>query len=106
MRSRLGTYPASARAAATVHRVNCSARRSYGDLSQVLSPATPSLGAAEWVGPIIIEHREQRCLGAMGLIYPSVFPRKAAPNVVYVLQHAPTTSVPLNPPAARGWLNV
>jgi hypothetical protein len=43
MQSRLGTYPASSRAAATVHRVNCSARRSNGDLSQVLSAATPFL---------------------------------------------------------------
>jgi hypothetical protein len=68
-----------------------------------LSAATPSLGAAERVGPIIIEHCDQRCLGAMGLIYPGFFPRKAVPNVVYVPQHAPTTSVPLNPPAARGW---
>jgi hypothetical protein len=43
------------------------------DSPALLSAATPSVGAAERVGPIIIEHREQQCLGAMGLIYPGAF---------------------------------
>ena len=45
-------------------------------LTPILSTATRSLRAAERVGLISIEHREQQRLGAMGLLYPFAFPRR------------------------------
>jgi hypothetical protein len=42
----------------------------------IFPPQPLSLDAAERVEPINIDHHEQQCLGAMGLIYPFAFPRR------------------------------
>jgi hypothetical protein len=80
--------------------------RATGDrIEKPLLPRLLPLGAAEGFGPISIEHREQQYLGGQDQSTqgPS---RGAVPNVVYVLQHAPTTSTLLNPSGARGWHGV
>jgi hypothetical protein len=70
--------------------------------SRLFPPQLPPLGAAEIVGPVRIEHREQSYFGLTSsgrrtgwMITP--------PNLVYLLHQTPTTSISLNPLRARGW---
>src|SRR5215203_3201374 len=51
------------------------------------------------------QHRASRAtvVGGDGINLPRRLPEEAVPNVVYFLHQAPTTSVPLNLLAARGW---
>ena len=60
------------------------------------------LGRLASRGPISIEHREQQSLGAW-ITLPRCLPEMLVPNVVYLPLYTPTTSIPLNPPGARGW---
>src|SRR5215208_3056730 len=57
---------------------------------RIASAATPSLGAAESIGPISIEIREQQCLGGRDQPIHSVS-RGLLPNVVHGPQYAPHT---------------
>jgi hypothetical protein len=59
------------------------ARPNVSTITVFFPPQFPPLGAAERVGSII--------------------PEEAVPNVVYFLHQTPTTYIPLNPPAPRGW---
>src|SRR5215208_3118872 len=76
----------------------------YG-LSSNHSAATTYLRAAQIVGPISIEHLEQRSLGAW-ITLPRRLCEVLVPNVVLLLLYTSTTSVPPNPPRARGWQRI
>src|SRR5919112_2180362 len=77
-------------------------RRPNDDLHCSFPLLTPLLGAAEGIGPISIEHREQQCLGAW-ISLPRRLCEVLVPNVVHLSLYTPTISVSPNQLAVRGW---